>query len=204
MLFQFSYTSGDNHTLGGNPLLKIITSFQWYSQGRPGRARAWLILTCQLLCAVTAHSSMDVKTEVEFVWQVQTLQTKVVILALALGIHTLCFFSPDYPILKFFFDFPLSLDNIHDWRRGLVDVHLKYSTHVGENWGTKMVDQKRFTDDRLGWFLQSLDVDIDDVISAHCNLAPIAQSQAVGITWHNFLSPYSHMTFFWSAKEIPK
>ena len=53
--------------LVANPLLKMITSFQWYSQGRPGRAHAWLILTCQLLCAVTAHSSMDVKTEEEFV-----------------------------------------------------------------------------------------------------------------------------------------
>jgi len=41
--------------LVANPLLKILTSFQWYSQGRPGRARTWLILTCQLLCTVTAH-----------------------------------------------------------------------------------------------------------------------------------------------------
>ena len=116
------------------------------------------------------------------------------------------FFSTWLSHSQILFWFPIILwiilTTIHDWRGGSIDVHLKCSTHVGENWGIKTIKQRRFTDDRLGWFLQSLDVDIDDVISAHCNSATIAQSQAAGITWHNFLSPYSHMIFF--LFEVPK
>jgi len=131
---------------------------------------------------------------------VHSHRTQVVILALAQD----SFFHLIIPFSNSFLISHYSLDNTHyyPWLKGggSVDIHLKCSTHVGENWGAKMIEQRRFTDDRLGWFLQSLDIDYD-VISAHCNLATIAQSQAAGITWHNFLSPYSHMTFFF---EVPK
>jgi len=91
------------------------------------------------------------------------------------GTRTLFFFFPSYYfILKFFFWFPIFLwiftfySHYSPWlgyvcsieglarldvgRGDSVDVDLMYSTEstrVGKSWGTKMVKQRRLTDDRV-------------------------------------------------------
>lgn len=52
-------------------------------------------------------------------------------------------------------------------RRDTVDVDLTFSAQVGKSWGTKMIEQRRVTDNRLMDQLQSLDFGINDAISGH-------------------------------------